>query len=111
MLWGERIGMTSPSWCATSAGALSFAAGYESDTQPHRWVHRQVREVIGMCPRDVGTFIVDGELAAAQGGGEAQRELLADFTIGEGDDVIGVSVDAPSGRSYPSCCGLTADCY
>jgi hypothetical protein len=35
------------------------------DPQAHGWVHRQVRDVVGECPRDIGTFVVDGELTAA----------------------------------------------
>ena len=51
-------------------------------------------DVVGVSPGDVSAFVVDGQLTAEQGGGEAQGELLADFTVGERDNMVGVGVEA-----------------
>jgi hypothetical protein len=51
------------------------------DPQPHRRVHVQGGDVVGVSPGEVGAFVVDGQLTAEQGGSEAQGELLADFAI------------------------------
>ena len=42
---------------------------------------------------DVGALVVKAQRPARQTSGKAKRELLADFTIGERDDVGGIDID------------------
>ncbi|SKW71878.1 Uncharacterised protein [Mycobacteroides abscessus subsp. abscessus] len=44
--------------------------------------------------------MVDGKGAAEHRGGEQERELLADFAIGERDHVAGIGVDTDQTRDF-----------
>lgn len=78
--------------CETSSAQIGAVAVLQVvvDAQSHRGVHIQRGDVVGVAPGDVGAFVVDGQGAAEHGGGEAQRELLADFPVGECYDVMGL---------------------
>jgi len=63
------------------------------DPQPHRRVHIQVGDIVGVGPGNVGVLVVDGQITTQQGGSEEQGDSLADFAIGERNDVAGVGLD------------------
>ena len=60
------------------------------DPQPHRRVHIQVGDIVGVGPGDVGALVVDGQITTQQGGGEEQGDSLADFAIGERNALVGL---------------------
>ena len=60
-----------------------------ADPEPHRWVHIERGDLVRVHPRDVGALVVDRQRPSRYTCGKAKRELLADFPVGERDDVGG----------------------
>lgn len=55
-------------------------------------MHGEVVDVFGRDPADICGFVVGAQGTADQFGGEAERELLAYFTVGVFDDVVRIGV-------------------
>ena len=56
-------------------------------------MHIERPDVVGVRPGDVGALVVNGQRPTLLPRGKAKRKLLADFTVGEGDNVGGIGVD------------------
>jgi hypothetical protein len=56
-------------------------------------VHIERRDVGGAGPGDVGALVVNGQRPTFLPRGKAKRKLLADFTVGESDNVGRIGVD------------------
>src|SRR6266542_3772747 len=65
-----------------------------ADAEPDRLVHRHGLDLSRGEEPDLGGLVAGGQLATDSAAGEADRELLADLTVGVLDHVPWVGVDA-----------------